>query len=148
MGRAKPKTITDDDRHKKVELVAKPILSWFGLLQQYRVTVAFVDDLSEDTGVVHRQNASISVDEDYPYRNITITFERAWVDRADYEAIGEMVVHEVLHILLYGPVGRYLKARGIDRDQEFADLEEQLVELPTIWIWKMRMDAGKKAFDL
>jgi hypothetical protein len=146
VGKAKPPT--DDDRHKKVQEVIKPILMWFGLLQQYRVTIAFVDDLSEDKRAIHRPGGVASIDEDYPYRNIDIMFKRSWVDQADSEGIGEIAVHEILHVLLFSPVARYLKARGVSRDQAFADLEESLVELPAMWIWRMRMDAGDKAWDL
>jgi hypothetical protein len=67
---------------------------------------------------------------------------RSFVDGADARDIEEVAAHEILHVCLFAPIRRYLKKKGIEPDEEYNDLEESLVELPTMWLERLRPDKG------
>lgn len=143
MGKDK-KPANDDDRHEKIKHATRPLLLWFGFLQQYRLTISFTDDLE----LPNRPDAVASIADQYPYRAVELLLKRSWVDKADEENIQEIMIHEILHILLFSPVDRYLQKRGLKPDQEYVDLQEVLVELPVMWIMRFYGDLGKKTWEL
>lgn len=139
----KRKSPTDDTRADKVQKAVRPMLLWFGFLHQYRLTVAFTDDLE----LPNRPNAAARVRESYPYRSVDIMFNRSFVDKAEDDQIQELVMHEIMHIFLFGPIDRYLDKRGLTPDAEWADIQESIVELPTMWITRLQQEIGPKAWD-
>lgn len=141
---AKKKSPTDDTRAEKVQMAVRAMLLWFGFLHQYRLTVSFTDTLEE---ITKRPNAVATVRDNYPYRNIEMMFKRSFVDKADDDQIQEIVLHEIMHVFLFGPIDRYLEKRGLSRDQEYADIEESIVELPTMWLTRLQQEIGPKAWE-
>ncbi len=130
--------ITDDERLDKVLSISTPVLKWFGLYQSYVIKFNFVDEFDGSRGgeVVAR------VEEDYPYRLITIQFQRKYIDNNSPFTIEGALIHEILHPLISGPMDRYLEGRMIGWGKEYNDLQESLVDLIRIWLVRLRPEKG------
>jgi len=140
----KMKTLSDDERHEKVEVATEGILSWLGVAQQWRIRLEFVDEFPEARG--HRSGAVASIDEDYPYRTLTLTWVRTAVDGYDLEMIEELTLHELLHILLFGDAYRFstIYAQEHHRTNEWMDIEESAVDLAAHFLARLKPEDGWK----
>ena len=130
------KRITDDARNRKVQRAVSGVLAWLGASQTYKIVLRFVRDLEEG----HRKDAAATVDEDYPYREITITFVRHFVDAADKEELEMLVLHELLHVLIFGPIGRFVGEKS--ETMAYLDLEESAVDMATWYILRLKPKTG------
>ncbi|HEC64704.1 MAG TPA: hypothetical protein ENI23_05390 [bacterium] len=136
---APKRKITDDERLDKVLPIATPLLKWFGIYQSYVVKIDFLDDLDSN----HVGYESVArIEEHYPYRLITIKFQRKYIDDSPPHQIEGTIIHEILHPLIFGPVERYLTGRGMTVGAEFEDLQESLVDLIRIWLTRLRPEEG------
>ena len=131
---------TDEERLDKVASIADPILKWFGIYQSYKIKIVFVDEFDggSSEAVVAR------VEEDHPYRFITIMLKRSFIDNnaSSPLEIEGAIIHEILHPLISGPMDRYLESRMIGWGKEYNDLQESLVDLIRIWIVRLRPEEG------
>lgn len=137
------KTLTDDQRLKKVEEATEGILSWLGVRHQWRIRLEFVDEFTVSRG--HRSGAVTSIEEDYPYRTLTITWLRTAIDEYDAESIEALMLHELLHILLFGAAYRFTnESMTKERADEWMNLEETAVDLAAHFIARGRPEDGWK----
>lgn len=119
------------------------MLLWLGVLQRYRLTVSFTDDL----GIPNRPGAVAKVGDGYPYRNVDIVYKRSFIDGADLETVEEVTLHEILHVELFGPLERFLEERGVTLSGFLAP-EEVGVDLMTLWLTRMRHSLGDRAWEI
>ena len=133
--------MTDKQRLAKVDKASTNLFKWLGVLQQYKLTMEFHDDLGEG----HRRGAVATVEEQYPYRLIEIACRRDWVDRSTLVQIEETMLHEVLHVLLFCDLERYVVSQGLERGGAYTDIEEHAVDLATHYISRLRPARGFKA---
>lgn len=140
----KTKTLTDDQRHKKIESAADGLLDWLGVSQQWRIIVAFVDSLPKSGS--HRSGAVATVTEDYPYRTLTIVWLREAVDVLEEDVLQEVTLHEILHILLFGAAYRFTDplTRTQKLTAEWMDIEEAAVDLATHFLTRLQPAGGWK----
>lgn len=138
------KILTDDERLKKVEAATEGILSWLGVTHQWRIRLEFVDEFSSSRG--NRSGAVASIDEDYPYRTLTLTWLRTAVDGYDEETIEELTLHELLHTLLFGAAYRFatIYAQEHHRTEEWMNIEEAAVDLAAHFLTRGRPEGGWK----
>ena len=125
--------LKDARRVKRAERVIKPMLLWFGLLQTYRVSVSFTDQ------VEGRACAIAEVVDDWPYRSVLISYQRQWFDLADDEGLEEKTLHEILHPLLFMHINTFLSKKDVNIE-EFRDLEEDAVDAAAMWLWRLHRD--------
>jgi len=138
------KKLSDDERHDKVEVAIKGVLSWLGVAQQWRIRLEFVDEFPAARG--HRSGAVASIDEDYPYRTLNLTWVRTAVDGYDLDMIEELTLHELLHILLFGNAYRFatVYAQEHNRTNEWMDIEESAVDLAAHFLARLKPEGGWK----
>ncbi len=140
----KTKTLTDDQRHKKIKRAADGLLDWLGVAQQWRLIITFVDSLPESGG--HRSGAVAAITEDYPYRTINIVWLREAVDVLEEDVLQEVTLHELLHILLFGAAYRFTGTFTATKKltDEWMDIEEAAVDLATHFLTRLRPAGGWK----
>lgn len=141
-----PRKKTDDARHKKVVSACKSMLVWMGFLQRYRLVTVFVDDL----GINSRPSAIAAVESDYPYCDVTVKLKREFVDIADKEVIEETMLHEILHVELFGAVDRWVdnEAERGSKNLEYLNCQEEAVDRMTLWLTRQRHELGSKAWEV
>lgn len=114
---------------------------------QYRLHVSFADKLDHPP---NRQGALAAVSLEHPYRNIYVELDKEWVDRANGDEIQDTMIHEILHVLLFSPMERFLDKRlpklGKREQEEYSDLQEELIELTTLWLCRFRDKFGQKVW--
>lgn len=131
---------TTEARARKVRKAIEGVLNWLGFLQQYDVTIDFIDKF-EDTNLPEQPNARL--DYLYPYRSLVITWRNDYVDNATSEGIEESAIHEALHVLLFGGIHPLVeKGLGDAEYQQYRNLEEQAVDLATHYLMRRRPRYG------
>lgn len=138
---------TDDWRRKRVLKVGQPILEWLGLWQTYRVQIDFQTNLKGGGDSLRAK-----VRHQPPYRRMFVTFDRAFVDGANEQELGRVVMHEAIHAGVFEDATewaeRRIDATGLSKKEkqrlgaEFGDLQEHAVDLVQRWIERARLGEG------
>ena len=128
----------DDKRHRKIDDATADMLRWLGISQRYRIQLEFVDELDSVVGSPGRC-AVASISEDYPYKTLTVTWRRDAVDGFTPEVLTELMLHEMLHVLLFGEAYRFVTPRiGRVEYSAWMTIEEAAVDLAAHMLVRMK----------
>lgn len=111
--------------------------------QQWKVLLALIDAFEPE----YRPGAVASVYEDYPYREMTVTWVRSAIDQLDVDTIEEVTLHELLHPILFGPAHRFVESYIPPSKRKIAmwtDAEEAGVDLAAHLLMRLRPKGGWK----
>ncbi len=109
------KLLADDGRFDRVHRLLDPWLHRLSL-SNWVVNLAFVDECDE-------KDAAAEVESGYPYLHMTIELNRKEMDKLPDKELTHLLIHEVMHIVLFGPIHQFVKNAGF-----FCDAYDRLYE--------------------
>lgn len=125
------KLLADDKRFDRVHRLLDPWMHRLSL-SEWTVHLAFTDKIESD------EDAAAEVSSGYPYLHMTIELHRKEMDKQTDRELTHLLVHEVMHIVLFGPIHQFVKNAGFrcdayDRLYETAvDLAARFLTMPHV----------------
>lgn len=127
------KLLADDERFDRAHRLLDPWMHRLSL-SNWQVHLAFVDKCDSE-------EAAMEVTSGLPYLHLTVEVNRKEMDkRSDAELI-HTLIHEVMHVVLFGPLQEFVKGAGL-RCDVYDNLNETAVDLATRFLTAPHVEGG------
>lgn len=120
---------------------------WLGVQQTYHVTVSFVNEIeraNKTDGVGSEERAAAAIVSGWPYRDLNMEFNRELFDDATDKELETLVLHELLHPLLFDVIKQVIDKRGMADEvlRRYNAAEESAVDLMAHYLMRLRPARG------
>lgn len=127
--------LADDKRFDRVHRLLDP---WMHRLSLSAWDVRFVFLNKCDT-----EEAAMEVTSGLPYLHLTIEVNRGEMDKASDEELTHTLLHEVMHVVLFGPLQQFIKDNGL-RCDAYDRLNETAVDLVTRFLLAPHIEESRR----
>lgn len=132
MTKQKPKW-TDDGRYLRAHRLLDPWMHRLSL-SNWHVNLAFVDKCDSE-------DAAMEVTSGLPYLHLLIEINRKEMDKSSDAELTHTLLHEVMHVVLFGPLQDFIKDNGL-RCDAYDRLNETAVDLMTRFLTAPHVEGG------
>ncbi len=125
----------DQKRQRRFERLSLPALERLGIVQTYNMRTFWVDRIDAGPqGTPSNNSALMSIETNYPYRDIDISIARKQFDSTSPKRLEYAIIHEAMHAILYGWVHKCFEDKEYKRSNAEIYAEEDVVSLVAGWL--------------